>query len=58
MREKVDTGSECAGWKPVSLNCPGTDPCVLTMDKAKTATAVFTKPKNSGKGYQDEDERN
>jgi len=26
------------------------------MDKAKTATAVFAKPKNSGRGYPDEDD--
>ena len=41
-----DVNSVFTGWKPASLNCPGTDPCVITMDKARNVTAVFTKPKS------------
>ncbi len=37
------------GWKPASLNCPGTEPCIVTMDKARAVTAVFLKP-GTGKG--------
>jgi hypothetical protein len=29
------------GWKPTSLNCAGTGPCTVTVDKAKTVQAVF-----------------
>ena len=35
------SGSTFAGWQLSSLNCPGTDPCTVTMDKAKTVKAVF-----------------
>jgi len=52
----ADTGSEFSGWKPASLGCAGTDPCVLTMDKAKTATAVFAKPKSTLKSYVDDED--
>ena len=34
-------GSTFTGWLPTSLNCPGTGPCVVTMNKSKKAQAVF-----------------
>lgn len=34
-------GSTFIGWKPTSLNCTGTDPCTVTVDKAKSVQAVF-----------------
>jgi len=41
-----DEGSEFTGWKPASLNCPGTDPCTVTMDKPRSVVAKFTKTRN------------
>lgn len=47
------------GWKPKSLNCPGTDPCSVTMNKKKSVKAIFDGPrrlklgitsKNDGQG--------
>ncbi len=47
------------GWKPKSLNCPGTYPCSVTMDKRKSVKAIFDGPrrlkiviscKNKGQG--------
>ncbi|HEY3275921.1 MAG TPA: hypothetical protein VGJ94_04820 [Syntrophorhabdaceae bacterium] len=35
-------GSTFTGWKPASLRCSGVS-CTVTMDKALTVTAVFTK---------------
>jgi hypothetical protein len=32
------------GWSPKSLNCFGTDPCTVTMDKKKSVKAVFLGP--------------
>jgi hypothetical protein len=32
-------------WKPLKLNCPGTGPCTVTMDKAKTVKARFDGPR-------------
>ena len=32
------------GWKPTSLGCEGTDPCLVTMDKKKSVKAVFQGP--------------
>jgi hypothetical protein len=37
----ANEGSTFIGWKPTTLNCSGTDPCTITIDKAKTAQAVF-----------------
>jgi hypothetical protein len=37
-----DTGSSSVGWSPARL-CSGTGTCSVTMDKAKTVTAGFTK---------------
>ena len=37
----ANEGSTFLGWKPDNLNCTGTDPCTLTMDKAKAVQAVF-----------------
>lgn len=34
-------GSTFTGWLPTTLNCPGTGPCVVTMNKAKKVQAVF-----------------
>jgi hypothetical protein len=52
----ADTGALFTGWKPASLNCPGIDPCIVTMDKAHAVTAVFTKPKGVGKPFFAEDD--
>ena len=32
------------GWSPKSLNCPGIDPCTVTMDKKKSVKAIFVGP--------------
>jgi hypothetical protein len=32
------------GWKPASLGCEGTDPCLVSMDKKKSVKAVFQGP--------------
>jgi hypothetical protein len=37
----ADEGSTFIGWKPTTLNCSGTDPCTVTVDKAKSVQAVF-----------------
>ena len=34
-------GSTFTGWLPTSLNCPGTGPCTVAMNKSKKAQAVF-----------------
>ncbi len=39
----ADGGSTFIGWKPDSLGCAGTAPCVVTMEEALTVTAVFGK---------------
>ena len=52
----ADPTSVFAGWKPASLNCLGADPCVVTMDKAHTVTAVFAKPPGLGGASLEEDE--
>jgi hypothetical protein len=31
----ADPSSAFIGWKPASLSCLGTDPCIVTMDKAR-----------------------
>ena len=57
LTASADPSSVFTGWKPVSLGCVGTDPCVVTMDKARAVTAVFTKPKGVGvAGFYEEDE--
>ena len=42
-----DAGATFTGWRPVSL-CPGTGDCIVTMDRARTITAIFTKPPATG----------
>jgi hypothetical protein len=37
----ANEGSTFIGWKPESPTCTGTDPCTVTIDKAKTVQAVF-----------------
>ena len=37
----ANQGSTFIGWKPESPDCIGTDPCTVTVDKAKTVQAVF-----------------
>jgi stress response protein SCP2 len=32
------------GWKPSSLGCGGTDPCLVTMDKKNSVKAIFQGP--------------
>jgi hypothetical protein len=39
-----DPLSTFLGWKPSTLNCPGTDPCGVTMDKNRSVKAVFHGP--------------
>lgn len=39
----ADTGSTFLGWKSASL-CPGTGPCVVTMDRRRTIKALFSSP--------------
>ena len=34
-------GSSFIGWKPDALACTGTDPCTVTVNKAKTVQGVF-----------------
>lgn len=53
LTAEADTGSEFTGWKPASLGCEGTDPCAVAMDKARTVTAVFAKPKDAAKGRRE-----
>lgn len=36
------SGSTFVGWKPAKL-CPGTDKCVVTMDRKRTVKAIFAK---------------
>lgn len=55
----ADEGSTFIGWKPDSLNCTGTGPCTISVDRSKAAQAVFVgdyklkvvnKSKREGKG--------
>ena len=43
LSASADTGSTFIGWRP-ALQCPGTGDCVVTIDRKRTITAVFTKP--------------
>ena len=40
----ANRGSTFMGWAPASLNCPGMDPCMVTMGPGKTVRAIFTGP--------------
>ena len=55
----ANTGSTFTGWVSRSGICTGTDPCTITVDKAKTVKAIFVgdyqlnvviKSKNGGSG--------
>jgi hypothetical protein len=55
----ANTGSTFTGWVSRSGVCTGTDPCTITVDKAKTVKAIFVgdyqlnvviKSKNGGSG--------
>jgi hypothetical protein len=55
----ANTGSTFTGWVSRSGICTGTDPCTITVDKAKTVRAIFVgdyqlnvviKSKNGGSG--------
>ena len=37
----ADSGSVFKGWKPSTSPCATTDPCAVTMDKAKSVQGVF-----------------
>jgi hypothetical protein len=39
-----DPLSTFLGWKPSTLNCLGTDPCQVTMDRNRSVKAVFHGP--------------
>ena len=43
LTAEAGPGSVFSGWLPVSINCPGTGTCTVTMDRAKTVKAKFTK---------------
>jgi endoglucanase len=38
-----DGDSIFTGWRPASLECPGSGDCTVTMDRRRDVTAVFTK---------------
>jgi hypothetical protein len=42
LTAQAGTGSVFSGWLPASI-CPGTGPCMVTMDKARNIAAKFTK---------------
>ena len=42
LSAEADEGSVFSGWSPKNI-CPGTDPCEVTMDRAKGVTAKFAK---------------
>gem|GEM_PF-3052333 len=44
LSAKAKDGSTFMGWKPDTLNCPGTDTCTVTVDKKKSVKAVFQGP--------------
>ena len=41
LSAEANEGSTFIGWKPESPTCTGTDPCTVTIDKAKTVQAIF-----------------
>lgn len=41
LSAEANQGSTFIGWKSTTLNCIGTDPCTVKVDKAKTVQAVF-----------------
>ena len=41
LSAEANEGSTFIGWKPDALECIGTDPCTVTIDKAKTVQAIF-----------------
>jgi probable HAF family extracellular repeat protein len=41
LSASANGSSTFLGWKSGSLNCIGTDPCTVTIDKARTVQAVF-----------------
>ena len=43
LSASADTGSTFIGWRP-ALKCPGTGDCVVTIDRKRTITSVFSRP--------------
>jgi hypothetical protein len=41
LSASADTGSTFVGWRPAS-ECPGTDYCIVPIDKERTVKAAFT----------------
>jgi hypothetical protein len=41
LSASADTGSSFIGWRPAS-ECPGTDYCIVPMDKERTVKAAFS----------------